>query len=173
MIRNKPPQKTAIVWTKSENQDGIKAANLLRRTGAKVEVRDINTGKWRKSDVEAVVPGYTSLPQIVVDDVVIGNLEALKEHPDFLPRLKKPMLDAAARAAKSVENRNNLKAARSVAATARAAASITIVKGRKSQPTEEQTAAAVARAETAKATRAEHTAARAVAMKAARAAARA
>ena len=169
MIKTRPPQKIAVIWTKSENQDGVKAANLLRRTGAKVEVREIGAGNWKKSDLEAIVPGYTSLPQIVVDDVVIGNLAALKEHPDFLPRLTKPKLDKAARAAKTVENRNNWKAARSVAATARSAASMTVVNGRQNHPTEEQKAVAFARAETAKAARAEHAAARVAAIKAARA----
>ena len=162
------PQKTAIVWTNTENRDGIKAAALLRRTGAKVEVRDIDSSKWKKSDVEASVPGYTTLPQVVVDDVVIGDLAALKEHPDFLPRLTKPKLDKEARAAKTVENRANWMNNKKAAAAERAVASNLIVKGRKSQSTEEQKAAALVRAVAAKAARAEHTAARVAAIKAAR-----
>jgi hypothetical protein len=150
------PKKTAIVWTKSENRDGIKAAALLRRTGAKVEVREINKGKWKKSDVEASVPGYTSLPQIVVDNEVVGDLAAVKAHPKLGAKLKKPKLDHAARTAKAAENKANREATRTAAAAERAIASRSVVKGRKIQPTVEQKTAAVARAEVAKTARAEH-----------------
>ena len=153
VMKTKPPQKTAVVWTKSENQDGIKAANLLRRTGAKVEVREIGTGKWKKSDVEAAVPGYTSLPQIVVDGAVVGDLAAVKAHPQLGARLKKPTLDHAARAAAAAE---------------RAVAAKSVVKGRLNHPTEEQNTAALARAVAAKAARAEHAAARVARVLAAR-----
>jgi glutaredoxin len=168
MIRTKPPKKTAIVWTTSENQDGIKAANLLRRTGAKVEVREINKGKWKKSDVAAAVPGYTTLPQIVVDNEVIGDLAAVKAHPALGARLKKPTLDKAARSAKAVENKSNWKANIATAAAARSVASSLALRGRQTHPTVEQKTAAVARAEVAKAARAEHAVARAAAVKAAR-----
>ena len=168
VMKTKPPQKTAVVWTKSENQDGIKAANLLRRTGAKVEVREIGTGKWKKSDVEAAVPGYTSLPQIVVDGAVVGDLAAVKAHPQLGARLKKPTLDHAARAAKSVENKANWKATRTAAAAERAIAAKSVVKGRLNHPTEEQKAAALARAVAAKAARAEQAAARVARVLAAR-----
>ena len=167
--RTKPPQKTAIVWTNTENRDGIKAAALLRRTGAKVEVRDIDSGKWKKSDVAAAVPGYTTLPQVVVDNVVVGDLAAVKSHPKLGAKLKKPKLDHAARMAKAVENKANWKATRIAAAAERSVASNLVVKGRKiSQSTEEQKAAALARAVAAKAARAEHAAARVAAIKAAR-----
>jgi hypothetical protein len=162
------PKKTAIVWTKSENRDGIKAAALLRRTGAKVEVRDISSGKWKKSDVEASVPGYTSLPQIVFDDTVIGDLAAVKAHPELGAKLKKPKLDNAARTAKAAENKANREATRLAASAERAIASNLTVKGRKSQSTVEQKSAALARAEVAKAARAEHTAARVARVLAAR-----
>jgi glutaredoxin len=162
------PKKTAIVWTKSENRDGIKAAALLRRTGAKVEVRDISSGKWKKSDVEASVPGYTTLPQIVFDGTVIGDLDAVKAHADLGAKLKKPKLDHAARIAKAAENKANWQATRTAAAAERAVASNLTVKGRKSQPTVEQKTAALARAVAAKASRAEHTAARVARVTAAR-----
>jgi len=168
MIRTKPPQKTAIVWTKSENRDGIKAAALLRRTGAKVEVRDIDSGKWKKSDVEASVPGYTSLPQIVVDNEVVGDLAAVKAHPKLGAKLKKPKLDHAARTAKAAENKTNWMNNKKAAAAERAVASNLVVKGRKSQSTQEQKAAALVRAVAAKAARAEHTAARVARVLAAR-----
>lgn len=161
-------KKTAIVWTNSENQDGIKAANLLRRTGAKVEVREINKGKWKKSDVEASVPGYTSLPQIVFDGTVVGDLAAVKAHADLGAKLKKPKLDHAARIAKAAENKVSREATRIAAAAERAVASRSVVKGRKSLPTAEQKTAAVARAEVAKSARAAHTEARVARVLAAR-----
>ena len=167
--RTKPPQKTAIVWTNTENRDGIKAAALLRRTGAKVEVRDIDSGKWKKSDVAAAVPGYTTLPQVVVDNVVVGDLAAVKSHPKLGAKLKKPKLDHAARMAKAVENKTTWMNNKKAAAAERSKASNLVVKGRKiSQSTEEQKAAALARAVAAKAARAEHTSARVAAIKAAR-----
>jgi hypothetical protein len=168
VTRTKPPQKQVVIWTKSENKEGIKAANIMRRTGAKVEVREIDSGKWKKSDVEAAVPGYTSLPQVVVDNSVIGNLAALKVHPDFIPRLKKPKLEHAERAVKTAENRTNWKTARAAAATERAVASNLVIKGRFSHATEEQKTAAIARAVAAKEARAAHAVARVAAVKAAR-----
>ena len=162
------PKKTAIVWTNTENRDGIKAAALLRRTGAKVEVRDIDSGKWKKSDVEASVPGYTTLPQIVYDGTAIGDLDAVKAHADLGAKLKKPKLDHAARTAKAAENKANWQATRTAAAAERAVASNLTVKGRKSQSTEEQKSAALVRAVAAKAARAEHTAARVARVLAAR-----
>jgi len=168
VTRTKPPQKTAVVWTNTENRDGIKAAALLRRTGAKVEVRDIDSGKWKKSDVAAAVPGYTTLPQIVLDNVVVGDLAAVKSHPKLGAKLKKPKLDHTTRTAKAAENKTNWMNNKKAAAAERAVASNLVVKGRKSQPTAEQKTAAVARAEVAKIARAEHAAARSAAIKAAR-----
>lgn len=161
-------QKTAIVWTNTENRDGIKAAALLRRTGAKVEVRDINSGKWKKSDVEASVPGYKTLPQIVYDGTAIGDLDAVKAHAELGVKLKKPKLDHVARTAKAAENKATWKNNKLAAAAERAVASNLTVKGRKSQPTEEQKSAALVRAVAAKAARAEHTAARVARVLAAR-----
>jgi hypothetical protein len=169
MIRTKPPQKTAIVWTKSENQEGVKVANLLRRTGAKVEVREIDSSKWKKSDAEAAVPGYTTLPQVVVDNEVIGDLAAVKVHPALGARLKKTPLAKEARAAKATENKTNWKATKAAASAERSVASNSVVRGRQYHPTEEQKAAAVARAAEAKVARATHVAARVTAIKAARA----
>ena len=157
--RTKPPQKTAIVWTNTENRDGIKAAALLRRTGAKVEVRDIDSGKWKKSDVAAAVPGYTTLPQVVVDNVVVGDLAAVKSHPKLGAKLKKPKLDHAARTAKAAENKTTWMNNKKAAAAERAEAAKSVVKGRLNHPTEEQKTVALARAVAAKAARAEHAAA--------------
>ena len=161
-------QKTAIVWTKSENNEGTKAANLLRRIGAKVEVREIDGSKWKKSDVEAAVPGYTKLPQIVFDGTVIGDFAAVLAHADIGAKIKKAPLSKEERTAKSVENKTNWKNNKKAAAAERAVASNLTVKGRKSQSTEEQKAAALARAVAAKAARAEHTAARVARVLAAR-----
>ena len=147
------PKKTAIVWTNTENRDGIKAAALLRRTGAKVEVRDIDSGKWKKSDVEASVPGYTTLPQVVFDGTAIGDLDAVKTHADLGAKLKKPKLDHAARTAKAAENKATWMNNKIAAAAERAVASNLTVKGRKNQATEEQKAAALVRAVAAKAAR--------------------
>ena len=153
------PQKTAIVWTKSENREGTKAANLLRRIGAKVEVREIDNSNWKKKDVETAVPGYTKLPQVVVDGTVIGDFAAVLLHPEIGGKIKKTRLDTEARKAKSVENKANWKNKKIAAAAERAAASNLVAKGRTNHPTEEQKAAALTRAVAAKAARAEHAAA--------------
>ena len=162
------PQKTAIVWTESENNEGTRAANHLRRIGAKVEVREIDNSQWRKSDAEAAIPGYTSLPQIIFDGTVIGDLAALLANPDIGEKVKKTELETEERKAKSDENKTNWKNNKKAAAAERAVASNLTVKGRKSQTTEEQKAAALARAVAAKAARAEHTAARVARVLAAR-----
>ena len=162
------PQKTAIVWTESENNEGTRAANHLRRIGAKVEVREIDNSQWRKSDVEAAIPGYTSLPQIIFDGTVIGDLAALLAHPDIGEKVKKTELETEERKTKSDENKTNWKNNKIAAAAERAAAATLIVTGRQSLPTDEQTAAALARAEAAKAVRAEQEAAREAAFNAAR-----
>jgi len=169
--KTKPPQKTAVIWTTSDNRDGIKAASLLRNCGAKVEVREIDSGKWKKSDVAAAVPGYTTLPQVVVDNAVVGDLAALKAHPAFLPRLKKPQIEQAAKVAKGAADLAKYKTDRAAAVAARVVAAKSKVIGRKAvvAPINAETQAAVAAAITqAKADRAEHAAARIAAVKAAR-----
>ena len=153
---NNVSQKTAIVWTKSENREGTKAANLLRRMGAKVEVREIDSDKWKKSDVAAAVPGYTTLPQIVFDGEVIGNFAAVLAHPNIGGKIKKTHLNKEERTAKSIENKANWTNNKKAAAAERSVASNLVVKGRKNHPTEEQKAAALTRAVAAKADRAAH-----------------
>jgi hypothetical protein len=67
----------AIIWTKNRNLDCLKAVNLAIRMGLTVEQRNIDGNQWKLSDFQAAVPGATTLPQIVIGDVVLGGLKEL------------------------------------------------------------------------------------------------
>ena len=165
---NTPPKKTAIVWTTTDSQEGKSAAKLLSRSGVKVEVRNIDKGKWKRADVAAAVPGYTTLPQVVVENEVIGDLAALKAHANYGRKLAAPKVSHADRIAKASEAHKAMKAARTEGAAARSVAEKSNVVGRRRSQTEEQKTVALARAESAKAARIAHTEARVARVLAAR-----
>jgi glutaredoxin len=75
--------KNAIVWTNSKNLDCRVAVSILKRLQYTVEVRNIDTNRpWNNTSLTDAIPGATTVPQVVIDDVVIGGLDALKALPE-------------------------------------------------------------------------------------------
>ena len=68
----------AIIWTKNNSQDCVKAVVLARRMGLTVEVRNINSPQWDLAALQAAIPGATTVPQIVIGDIVLGWLLSRK-----------------------------------------------------------------------------------------------
>ena len=70
----------AIVWTKNNNPDCRAAMRLLARLGFAVEERCIDDhGQWTKADLQAAVPGAKTVPQIVIDNTVVGDIDAFRK----------------------------------------------------------------------------------------------
>ena len=69
----------AIVWSKNQCPYCDQAKNLLKMKGIEYEERNINDG-WDKEDLLAAVPGARTVPQIFLDDQLIGGFNELRKH---------------------------------------------------------------------------------------------
>ena len=69
----------AIVWSKNQCPFCDQAKSLLKLKGIEYEERNINNG-WDREDLLAAVPGARSVPQIFLDDKLIGGFTELKKH---------------------------------------------------------------------------------------------
>ena len=69
----------AIVWSKNQCPFCDQAKALLRLKGIEYEERNINNG-WDREDLLAAVPGARTVPQIFLDDKLIGGFTELKKH---------------------------------------------------------------------------------------------
>ena len=69
----------AIVWSKDQCPYCDQAKNLLKMKGIEYEERNINDG-WDKEDLLAAVPGARTVPQIFLDDQLIGGFNELRKH---------------------------------------------------------------------------------------------
>ena len=78
------PTKSAIIWTNGKNVHAMAAKHLLIKNKISVEVRDISSN-WTKAQLLEAIPGVTSLPQIIMNNVVIGGLKELTALDQFKP----------------------------------------------------------------------------------------
>jgi len=69
----------AIVWSKTACPYCEQAKALLNLRGVEYEERNINNG-WDREDLLAAVPGARTVPQIFLDDQLIGGFTELKKH---------------------------------------------------------------------------------------------
>ena len=69
----------AIVWSKNHCPYCDQAKNLLKLKGIEYEERNINDG-WDKEDLMAAVPNARTVPQIFLDDQLIGGFTELRKH---------------------------------------------------------------------------------------------
>ena len=69
----------AIVWSKNQCPYCDQAKALLKMKGIEYEERNINDG-WDKEDLLAAVPGARTVPQIFLDDQLIGGFNELRKH---------------------------------------------------------------------------------------------
>ena len=69
----------AIVWSKDQCSFCVQAKNLLNSKNIDYEERNINEG-YTKEQLLEVVPNARTLPQIFIDDKLIGGFTELRQH---------------------------------------------------------------------------------------------
>jgi glutaredoxin len=70
----------AIVWSKTPCPLCDQAKALLKIKGIEFEERNITQGTWTKEHLLESVPGARAVPQIFLDDQLIGGFTELKKH---------------------------------------------------------------------------------------------
>ena len=69
---------TAIVWSKYQCPYCDQAKALLKQKGIQFEERKIGDG-WTKEDLLEAVPTARTVPQIILNDELIGGFNELKK----------------------------------------------------------------------------------------------
>lgn len=69
----------AVIWSKDNCQFCIKAKTLLDIKGVPYEERKIGAG-WTKEQLLDAVPAARTVPQIFVDDKLVGGFEQLQKY---------------------------------------------------------------------------------------------
>jgi glutaredoxin len=69
----------AIVWSKNSCPFCVQAKSLLTQKGIEFEERNIETD-WSKEQLLEAVPTARTLPQIFLDDQLIGGFNELRKH---------------------------------------------------------------------------------------------
>jgi glutaredoxin 3 len=68
----------AIVWSKDQCPYCVQAKALLESRGIEYEERNINNG-WDKDDLLTAVPGARTVPQIFLDEELVGGFTELRK----------------------------------------------------------------------------------------------
>lgn len=69
----------AVVWSKNNCPFCDQAKRLLEMKGIEYEERNINDG-YDREDLLAAVPNARTVPQIFLDDQLIGGFTDLQQH---------------------------------------------------------------------------------------------
>lgn len=69
----------AVVWTKTTCPFCVEAKKLLDRSNISYEERNIQTD-WQKEDLLKVVPHARTVPQIFIDNKLIGGYTDLVDY---------------------------------------------------------------------------------------------
>lgn len=69
----------AVIWSKDNCQFCIKAKTLLDIKGVPYEERKIGAG-WTKEQLLDAVPAARTVPQIFVDDKLVGGFTELQKY---------------------------------------------------------------------------------------------
>ena len=72
--------KHVVVWSRDLCPYCVKAKNLLEIKGIEYEERNISEGVWSREQLLAECPGARTVPQIVMNDTVIGGYAQLEEY---------------------------------------------------------------------------------------------
>ena len=71
---------TAVVWSKDQCPYCVMAKTLLKNKGVEYEERNISQGPWTREQLLAAVPHARTLPQIFLNNNLIGGYEQLKKY---------------------------------------------------------------------------------------------
>ena len=69
----------AIVWSKNQCPYCDQAKALLKHKGIEFEERNVSKD-WTKEQLLEAVPNARTVPQIFLDDKLIGGFSELREH---------------------------------------------------------------------------------------------
>jgi len=69
----------AIVWSKNACPFCDQAKNLLKLKGIEFEERNISTD-WTREQLLEAVPNARTVPQIFLDEALIGGFTELRKH---------------------------------------------------------------------------------------------
>jgi glutaredoxin len=69
----------AIVWSKNQCPYCVQAKALLEMKGIEFEERNVSKD-WTKEQLMEAVPNARTVPQIFLDDKLIGGFTELKKH---------------------------------------------------------------------------------------------
>ena len=69
-----------VIWSRDLCAYCVKAKNLLTMKGIEYEERNISAGRWTREQLLQACPAARTVPQIVIDDVLIGGYDQLEEY---------------------------------------------------------------------------------------------
>ena len=69
----------AVVWSKDSCSFCVQAKGLLKQRGIEFEERNINQD-WTREQLLEAVPDARTLPQIFLDDKLVGGFNELRKH---------------------------------------------------------------------------------------------
>ena len=69
----------AVVWSKDSCPFCLQAKALLESKGIKFEERNVSKD-WTREQLLAAVPNARTLPQIFLDDKLVGGFTELRKH---------------------------------------------------------------------------------------------
>ena len=69
----------AVVWSKDSCPFCVQAKALLESKGIKFEKRNVSKD-WTREQLLAAVPNARTLPQIFLDDKLVGGFTELRKH---------------------------------------------------------------------------------------------
>ena len=69
----------AVVWSKDGCSHCVQAKALLESNGIEFEERNVSKD-WTKDQLLAAVPNARTLPQIFLDDKLVGGFTELRKH---------------------------------------------------------------------------------------------
>ena len=70
----------AVVWSKDSCPFCLQAKALLESRGIEFEERNITQGIWTREQLLEAVPDARTLPQIFLDDKLVGGFTELRKH---------------------------------------------------------------------------------------------
>jgi len=70
--------KKIVVWSRDNCPYCVRAKNLLSVKGLEYEERNISEGVWSREQLLEACPGARTVPQIVMNDTVIGGYDQLE-----------------------------------------------------------------------------------------------
>ena len=69
----------AIVWSKDSCPFCVQAKGLLKQKGIEFEERNVSKD-WTREQLSEAVPDARTVPQIFVDEVLVGGFTELREY---------------------------------------------------------------------------------------------